>query len=69
MSTNSAAQLSLEAPEDSVHHESVAIFVTKLWGILSKPDYSHLISWSEVSSSIAFISQVYESTSMKNWTF
>lgn len=41
---------SLKAPEDN---EQVAIFVTKLWGILGKHEYNHLIAWSEVSAVVS----------------
>lgn len=44
-------QVSIRDSEDFEDHpETVATFVTKLWSILAKPDYYHLISWSAVSS-------------------
>lgn len=41
--------------EERHHPESVATFVTKLWSILAKPDYYHLICWSGVSEQVAVL--------------
>lgn len=49
MATGPGQRLSLLAPDGDAHQDTVATFITKLWGIVEKPEYNHLIHWSEVS--------------------
>ena len=46
--------------EEERHPESVATFVTKLWSILAKSDYYHLICWSGVSEQVAHLALARE---------
>ncbi len=50
--TSPPPRLSLKGSEEDGHHESVAVFVSKLWDMLGKAEYKHLIAWSKVSRTI-----------------
>lgn len=50
---SNSLQVSLRGEEEEVQHpEAVATFVTKLWSILAKPEYHHLIGWSPVRGNV-----------------
>lgn len=42
-------RLGLVSSEEQPHQDPVAAFISKVWKIVEKPEYNHLIGWSNVS--------------------